>query len=821
MPKNSAAASSNDTVQTASQLSLARHSPSPVPTELDVDNAERSDIDAYLYNAHKIAVVDYAYCPPAQDFSASPSSSTDPALPTSSFALTSTSIPSPAMQKTQIPEAFFAKDAISQYEWFMARGSNEWDNSSEHGTEVWEDNEEEQDEKTRAEENIEQSQSLQASTQSQEQTQTTILPSNRCGQPLRRQECLPFTGTGTKLPPEALQTPQAVNTPPCSPVLPEETQKTPLLPSFSPQSPVAPRTITPKRTAPIPGRTLYRLREIRWVTDEEAGRRWLPVDWDEYWGYERKEREKCRGDEGAGGEDCDWWMGRGYKGQGQVGYPYWVVWGSPPVVKKEEKEKEKEVEKKKEDPRPATGRQTRTEGHEHTLAKQVEVAEEDDPESQSTHATLCEALQSPEAASVFVPISVPSPLPSGDDLRSMQHTLNTIIETSGNSPPPLPDPSTFRLSTPGNPTSSLFPTNANPTASSVLPNSSPPEQAAPKRSIPASLAAQLYYLALDEDAHLGYGKGPSREYRRALGEKAGDVWIWLREYLRKWETKGAAGLEVATGKEDSQALFEGVGEGGNVIGSGRVLDVNERSLGTGLTGTPSGGIGGDGELGKTATLRGFGGVRTSSPAALMQQQQRTESLKQSKPPITEEVVKMDVDPPAPATATTPPNIAPKAKDDSMDADFGIDPEATPQLVADPSNARKTTRWTQTPASMGGQGRLTRSAAQRQRSDQPVDPTPKKRTRAATTKDAGEKSNKRAVEPEPKVGASDATSVAVGSGGKTIVSKRNKKGMGKERTIHLVDSETSTPDSGAMVEWSGAQLEGKKRAKGLGGRIRTG
>ncbi|KAL0567992.1 hypothetical protein V5O48_014002 [Marasmius crinis-equi] len=808
----------NNNIQTESQLSLARRSPSPVPTELDVDNAERPDIDAHLYNVHKIKVIDYACCPPAKNFATSPSSSTD-------LASTSSSTPTPATQTTRIPEAFFAKDAIAQYEWFMARGSREWDHLSQQGTEVWEDKED-KNEMTKTEEDIKQSQSQQTPTQRREQTQNTTSPSPRRGQPLRRQERVPLTGIGIKLFTETAQTPQATNTPPTSSAAPEENQKTPLLPCFSPQNPLAPRTITPKRTAPIPGRLLYRLREIQWVTDEEARQRWLAVDWEEYFGYERREREKYGAGERAGGDDWDWWTGRGYKGQGEVGYPYWVVWGSPPVAKKKE-EKEVEKEKEKEVSVPEPEPEAESEADEDILPMQVDVAEEDVAESQSIHATLSGTLESPEPEereqgqkeeAPSIPVSASSPSPPVDESQSMHPTLSGTIKTPRNSPPP-PASST---STPVKSTSNLPPTSTNTILPSALPttNSSPPKQASPKKSISAALAAQLYYLALAEDAQLGFGKAPSREYRRALGERAGDVWIWLGEYLKRWGTGRVAGLGSTTGKkEESRALYEGADGAGDANGSGRVLGMNAGTLGRGAARTLGGGTGGGGGLGRTATLRDLGRAGTLDATAFGQQQQRTKTPQLAKPQTKEEDAKMDVDlAPAPALATTAPPATPEAKDDSTDADMDINPEPAPQPIAGPSNVRRTARRTQIPhPTEEGQGRVTRSAAQRQRGDTRVNPiaipVSKKRTRAAATKAAGKKGKGRAVEPELEADVEMGVDVDVDyeSGAKATASKRNKNGKGKKRTIDTVDSVALTPDSDATGE--GSEAQGKKRPRG--------
>ncbi|KAK1233710.1 hypothetical protein PQX77_003117 [Marasmius sp. AFHP31] len=192
---------------------------------------------------------------------------------------------------------------------------------------------------------------------------------------------------------------------------------------------------------------------------------------------------------------------RGYMGKGEVGWPYWVVWGCPPSqrnTKGKEKAKDSEPQKQPEpEPEP-----------------EAVPAEEEMMETQSIHATLSETLESPQQ----------SPEPE------------TAIERSAS-----PSPS---------------PPSADPP--------SPAIQSLPKKSIASALAAELYYLALAEDTDLGFGKPPSREYRRALMERASDVWIWLGEYVKRWGRVSGFGKgkarAVETEREADVEMMDGEGD---------------------------------------------------------------------------------------------------------------------------------------------------------------------------------------------------------------------------------------------------------------------
>ncbi|KAK1218324.1 hypothetical protein PQX77_018995 [Marasmius sp. AFHP31] len=699
-------------VQTASQLSLARRSPSPVPTELDIDNAERPDIDAHLYNVHKVKVIDYASNPPAKNFPSTPSTSTSTPTVTD-FA--STSGTSRLSVPSRIPEAFFAKDAMAQYEWFMARGSREWDQLSQQGTEVWEENDD-KEERTRTEDQIRQSQSP-----AQNQNESPAQSSPRRGQPLRRQQRVPLTGI--KLFNEEPRTESlTLSTPPTSSAKPtvSDQEKTPLLPSFSPRNPLAPRTMKLKRTAPIPGRVLYRLHEIQWVTDEEAHQRWLPCDWEEFHAHEMREREKFKDGK------------RGYMGKGEVGYPYWAVWGSPPSprnTKGKEKAKEPEPQKQPEpEPEPET--------------EAVPDEEEEIVESQSIHATLSGTLespqQSPEPEAAVERSASPSPSPPVEQSQSMHVTLSGTIKTPRNSPSPPSGEPIVRTEPPPTPPKADPP--------------SPAKQSSPKKSIASALAAELYYLALAEDTDLGFGKPPSREYRRALGERAGDVWIWLGEYVKRWGRVTGFGKKEGQNNDPnkSESLFESFGKSGgggelnNNNGSGRVLGMNTGTLGRTRT------LGG---LGRTTTLRDLGRANTLDGASREQQ-------KKQQP----DNAKMDVDVPTPTTSPLTPE-----EDDPMDVNSELETssirstigsgrrasteEAQPEAGPSVPRARASSRARRTKQPQVAQpadeaveesGRVTRSAAQRANKRTKDNPpvmkgpaedkeAPKKRTRTTTSK----------------------------------------------------------------------------------------
>ncbi|KAG7092108.1 hypothetical protein E1B28_008484 [Marasmius oreades] len=557
-------------IQTASALSLARRSPSPVPTELDIDNAERPDIDAHLYNTHKIKVIDYASDPPTTNFSLD--NKTD-------FSTTSVETRSEGLPR--IYEAFFAKDAMAQYEWFMFRGSREWDHLSQQGTEVWEDNDDKK-EKTQKETELQQAQAGLQNSKSPVQT------SPRRGQPLRRQQCVPLTRlklfNDEPLHSESFVTPSS--TPPTSSAKPavSEQEKTPLLPSFSLHNPLAPRSTKPKRTYPIPGRLLYRLHEIRWVTDEEARQRWLTVDWEEFHAFEKQEREKYKDGK------------RGFMGKGEVGYPYWVVWGSPPSPQTSKKGKQKATI-------PELALQTTAEPE--TVELDI-VAAEDIVESQNVHATLSGTLDTPRTSPEPRTNIETAGSPPAEESQSMHPTLSGSIKTPRNSPSPAPDdePSTYP------PTNTPLPTSI-PNMNTTYVPSPKPTSSPKKTATTAALAAQLYYLALEEDAELGYGKPPSREYRRALGDRAGEVWIWLGEYSRRW------GKFVGLGKKEKELVGDvnmnnAGGQIGDLVagsddnatgGSGRVLGMN------------AGGPGRSRTLGRTATLRDLGRAGTLDSTA--------------------------------------------------------------------------------------------------------------------------------------------------------------------------------------------------------------
>ncbi|KAF9254539.1 hypothetical protein L218DRAFT_475628 [Marasmius fiardii PR-910] len=544
---------------TSSSLSLARRSPSPVPTELDIDNAERPDIDAYLFNTHKVKVIDYASNPPTTNF---------PRETGSDYSSTSPS---------RIPEAFFAKDAMAQYEWFMARGSREWDHLSQQGTEVWEDDDDNK-EKTQTEAEIRQ-QRQQIQTTS-ENSKSPAQSSPRRGQPLRRQQRVPLTGI--KLFNDDPAT-QPSSTPPASSAKPvvSEQEKTPLLPSFTPHNPLALRTSKPKRTYPIPGRILYRLHEIQWVSDEEARQRWLTCDWEEYHAYERQEREKFK--DGKRGLMC----------RGEVGYPYWVVWGSPPSPQGSKKGKEKERA-----PEPAPQPTPELEPESHPEA--VDAPEEEVIESQNVHATLSGTLDTPRTSpEPGAKDETPgSPSPPVEESQSMHPTLSGTIKTPHNTPSPPP------VKTPSTTASPLSASSAIVTPANVP---SPKPLTSPRKVTNAALAAQLYYLALAQDAELGYGKPPTRDYRRALGERAADVWMWLGEYTRRWGRLAGLGKkekEVKDNVNNEQPLvIQGVvgGISDDDSGSGRVLGTNAGGLGRTRT------LGG---LGRTTTLRDLGRAGT-------------------------------------------------------------------------------------------------------------------------------------------------------------------------------------------------------------------
>ncbi|KAJ8073490.1 hypothetical protein PM082_011766 [Marasmius tenuissimus] len=723
--------------QTASQLSLARRSPSPVPTELDIDNAERPDIDAHLYNVHKVKVIDYACNPPAKNFPSTPSASTSTPTVTD-FA--STSGTSRSSAPSRIPEAFFAKDAIAQYEWFMARGSREWDQLSQQGTEVWEESDD-KEERTRTEGEIQQSQSP-----AQNQNESPAQSSPRRGQPLRRQQRVPLTGIklfNEELHPESSTNPPlSLSTPPTSSAKPtvSDQEKTPLLPSFSPRNPLAPRTLKLKRTAPIPGRVLYRLHEIQWVTDEEAHQRWLPCDWEEYHAHEIREREKFKDGK------------RGYMGKGEVGYPYWAVWGSPPSQRNTKgKEKARELE-------PEPQKQPELEPEPETEA--VPDEEEEIVESQSVHATLSGTLespqQSPEPETVVERSASPSPSPPVEQSQSMHVTLSGTIKTPRNSPSPPSDKPIARTKPPPTPPRADPPT--------------PAKQSSPKKSIASALAAELYYLALAEDTDLGFGKPPGREYRRALGERAGDVWIWLGEYVKRWGRVSGFGKKEGQNNDPnkSQSLFESFGKGGgdsnnnnNNNGSGRVLGMSTGTLGRTRT------LGG---LGRTTTLRDLGTTDTLDGASRDQQQKKRQPND----------AKMDVDVPTPTTSPLtseehdPMDVNSELETSSIRSTIGsgrrasteeAQPEAGPSVPrARASSRAKRTKQPQVAQSVDEVveegGRVTRSAAQRANKRTKVNPpvmkgpaedkeAPKKRTRTTASKAASASSTRAATSNKGK------------------------------------------------------------------------
>uniref|UniRef100_A0A0W0G5Y6 Uncharacterized protein n=1 Tax=Moniliophthora roreri TaxID=221103 RepID=A0A0W0G5Y6_MONRR len=529
------------------QLVIPPRPDSPVPTEPDADHADRADVERDLERRWGIKVKDYARLP----------------------AITAQNSKGKEKERTRVWEAFFAKDAMGQYEWFMSRGSKEWLVLKWEGTEVLEESQE-QEEKTEedvehpktpplAEQALPQQGQQQASPQAspgrsprplvrttynplalagrkppstsprrevqlgheaqqsspkrgltRQDTEVAVASSSKPpsttnpGRALVRHTRNPMTMVSTNATPNT----SSFSTPPNSTASSSsDPEKTPLLPSPSFSLFQRKRDI---RKYGIPGKFLYRLRELGWVTEEEARRRWLGCDWDEYNHYidEETKRGNKRGDGEIEKEV-------GFMGKGTVGYPYFVIWGSVGtgalgVGSRKDKGKEKE---KAQVPVP-----------ESELGQEAE-------ESQNVHATLSGTIEDQDREKT-PPLHedqektppIHGSIDSGyvetepDDMdveeeqsQNVHATLSGSLSPPAGSPPP--------------------PAAASSSSSSQQQRDQETTSSPPKQKRPNPLAP-LYFHAIAEDSSLAFGRPPSKEYRQLLGERAGDVWNWLNEWVR-------------------------------------------------------------------------------------------------------------------------------------------------------------------------------------------------------------------------------------------------------------------------------------------------
>ncbi|KAI3621091.1 hypothetical protein WG66_008937 [Moniliophthora roreri] len=532
------------------QLVIPPRPDSPVPTEPDADHADRADVERDLERRWGIKVKDYARLP----------------------AITAQNSKGKEKERTRVWEAFFAKDAMGQYEWFMSRGSKEWLVLKWEGTEVLEESQE-QEEKTEedvehpktpplAEQALPQQGQQQASPQAspgrsprplvrttynplalagrkppstsprrevqlgheaqqsspkrgltRQDTEVAVASSSKPpsttnpGRALVRHTRNPMTMVSTNATPNT----SSFSTPPNSTASSSsDPEKTPLLPSPSFSLFQRKRDI---RKYGIPGKFLYRLRELGWVTEEEARRRWLGCDWDEYNHYidEETKRGNKRGDGEIEKEV-------GFMGKGTVGYPYFVIWGSVGtgalgVGSRKDKGKEKE---KAQVPVP-----------ESELGQEAE-------ESQNVHATLSGTIEDQDREKT-PPLHedqektppIHGSIDSGyvetepDDMdveeeqsQNVHATLSGSLSPPAGSPPP--------------------PAAASSSSSSQQQRDQETTSSPPKQKRPNPLAP-LYFHAIAEDSSLAFGRPPSKEYRQLLGERAGDVWNWLNEW--SWQTR--------------------------------------------------------------------------------------------------------------------------------------------------------------------------------------------------------------------------------------------------------------------------------------------
>ncbi|KAK7021763.1 hypothetical protein VNI00_017274 [Paramarasmius palmivorus] len=552
---------------------------SPVPTEPDADHADRADVERDLKRRWGIRVKDYARLPPPM----SPRKDKVKQRATDS--------------DERVWEAFFAKDAMGQYEWFMSRGSKEWLILQWEATEVLEESQE-RDERT--EEDVTKMpppiQQL-----GEKFLQSSPGPS-RSLRPLVRTTHNPLVITckrRTPSPPSTSSQPVSEQARPQHGLTRQDTQvlkfKPPSTATANPRRGLvrharSPRTMTsiktssnsgcttpPNSTAStclqtpnneeysktplllsplflqreqrrnmrkhgIPGKILHRLREIGWVTEDEARRRWLGCDWDEY--HEYAVREETRGNTRKHQDEI------GYMGEGEIGYPYYVIWGSVGTGGlgfKKGKRKDSEG------------------GHikELETAQEKEEPEEELAESQNVHATMSGTIKDLEKEQVShdqedAAITQEShdsgytdtePDSGNTDLKpEEEHNQNVHATLSGSLSPP--------------PESPREPSSSTSTARSSRLQASPSQKE--KKNNPL---APLYFHAIAEDSSLAFNRPPSRDYRRLLGERAGDVWNWLG----KWVKYGRPGKAfVNSGFFENGALAGGGIKTQGTVGRGLV-----------------------------------------------------------------------------------------------------------------------------------------------------------------------------------------------------------------------------------------------------------